>query len=354
MTVFNHPEFQHEQVHFCQDKASGLNAIIAIHNTRLGPALGGCRMYPYNNDETALTDVLKLSRSMTYKAAMAGLAYGGGKAVIIGDPSTDKNEAMLQAMGHFIEQLNGHYITAEDVGTSVSDLLTIAKRTHYVAGISDKLTSTGSPRSGDPSPATAYGVFVGIKVAVEQRLGYGHLAGLKVSIQGLGKVGYQLAVLLHDAGVKLYVSDLNVQHLQKAVTELDATPLSPQQLLQTQTDIFAPCAMGGILDESLIEQLPVVIIAGSANNQLATERIGELLHQRGILYAPDFVINAGGLIDIAHELGIHNPKQVHRQLDNIGHTLTEIFKCSQQQNCPTHSIACSISEERIHQVMDAA
>lgn len=354
MSVFSHPDFEHEQIHFCADKSSGLKAIIAIHNTQLGPALGGCRMFPYNSDDEALTDVLKLSRGMTYKAAMAGLPYGGGKAVIIGDPAKDKNKRLLHAMGRFIEQFNGRYISAEDVGITVDDVQSMNQYTRHVTGISDKVTSAGQQRSGDPSPATAYGVFVGIKTAVQHHLGHSQLAGLKVSIQGLGKVGFPLAQRLHQAGAVLYVSDVDTERLQQAVRDFHATALTPQQLLSTPTDIFAPCAMGGVLDLSTANNLPARIIAGSANNQLASDDIGEILQRRGILYAPDFVINAGGLIDIAHELNGHHPARVQQQLDAIGQTLTEIFRLSQQQNRPTHSIACAIAEQRIQQVLDAA
>lgn len=360
MSVFSHPAFeQHEQVHFCQDQASGLKAIIAIHDTRLGPALGGCRMHPYACDDEAIGDALRLSQGMTYKSAMAGLPYGGGKAVIIGDPAVDKNDAMLRAMGRFIDQLGGHYISAEDVGTTVADLRTMGQCTEFVAGINDRVAADGSVQTGDPSPATAYGVYVGIKAAVQHRYGHTDFHGLRVTIQGLGKVGYRLAQLLSEAGAQLYVSDLNIEQLQNAVNHLGATALTPQQLLTTETDIFVPCAMGGIIDQQLLDQLPVSIIAGSANNQLAQEDMGELLRQRDILYAPDFVINGGGIIDVVHGLTaqdrtVFDPSKVTRQLDNIGLTLQNIFRRAQLEQCSTTQVAYTIARERIQQMMQAA
>ncbi|MES2819810.1 MAG: Glu/Leu/Phe/Val dehydrogenase dimerization domain-containing protein, partial [Pseudomonadota bacterium] len=256
MSVFSHIEFdQHEQVVFGHEPKSGLKAIIAIHDTRLGPALGGCRMWPYAHDEEALRDVLRLSRGMTYKSALANLRLGGGKAVIIGDPRKDKSEALFQAMGDFVDSLGGRYITAADSGTGVAEMQTMAERTRHVGGAAQRESFDGGVRTGDPSPATAYGVFIGLKVAVQQRLGRDDLRGLRVAIQGLGQVGFDLARQLSEAGAELWVHDIQEANVQRAVQQFGAHPVQAQAIYGLDVDVFAPCALGGIINPQTLEAL---------------------------------------------------------------------------------------------------
>lgn len=349
MSVFAHPDFdQHEQVNFVSDAASGLKAIIAVHNTHLGYALGGTRFFPYASDHAALTDVLRLSRGMSYKSAMARLALGGGKSVIIGNPRTDKSPELLRAFGRALEGMSGKYVAAEDSGTSVADMKIIHETTDHVSGYHDKVDANGQTRSGDPSPATAYGCFVGIKAAVQHHLHRTELTGLVVGIQGLGSVGFRLARLLHEAGAKLLVCDINDAVVQQAVTEFDAHALKPDQLIQAPMDIFAPCALGGAINPKTLAELKANIIAGAANNQLDHHDTGDLLHQRGICYAPDYVINAGGIIDIYYErLGTHDPVKVTRHIDGIHDTLLEIFQRSANTNTATSRVADHIARERL-------
>lgn len=350
MSVFSHPEFDnHEHLSFHCDPATGLRAIVAVHNSSRGPALGGCRMFPYASDEEALTDVLRLSRGMTYKSALANLNLGGGKSVIIGDPRQHKSEDLLEAMGRFLEQLGGIYIAAEDSGTSVADLKVMARQTSYVAGISQRPGFDGKPSSGDPSPATAYGTFVGLQAAVGHRLGRRDgtdLEGLKVAIQGIGNVGYRLAQHLRDAGASLWVHDVHPELMERAMAELGAQPASADEILLLPVDVVAPCAMGAVINERTIPRLQAPIVAGAANNQLARAGDDLALWQRGILYAPDFVINAGGIIDIYYERTDPNPDAVRQHLDSIGQTLTEIFTRSAREKSPTGRIANQLAEER--------
>ena len=302
MSVFEHSEFDgHEYVAFYQDKVSGLKAIIAVHNSNLGNALGGCRMWPYANDEEALTDVLRLSKGMTYKAAMAGLKQGGGKAVIFGNPRTDKTPEKMLAMGQFIDSLSGKYISAEDSGLTVNDLKLMGKKTEYVSGIQAKYHINSEPSDGNPAPSTAYGVYVGLKATVKHAMGC-ELKGVKVAIQGLGNVGIRLARHLHQEGATLYVTDIHPENIENAVSEFSAIAVSPEDIYDLGVDVFAPCAMGAILDIKNIARLKVRVIAGAANNQLAKEEFGQLLVDKGVLYAPDYVINAGGIIDIFHQI----------------------------------------------------
>lgn len=347
MTVFTHPEFDHhEHLTFCCDPETGLRAIIAIHNTARGPALGGCRMFPYVNDEEALRDVLRLSRGMTYKSALANLNLGGGKSVIIGDPRQHKTEALLESMGRFLEQLGGLYIAAEDSGTSVSDLKVMGRQTTNVAGIRDRPGFDGKPSNGDPSPATAWGTFVGIQAAVKHKLGRSDLEGLKVAVQGIGNVGYRLAQHLAEAGAKLWVYDIHQDQMNRAVAELGATPATAEEILYLPVDVVAPCAMGAVLNDQSIAKLQAPIIAGAANNQLASPAHDDVLWKHGVLYAPDFVINAGGIIDVYYERTGPDPDAVRAHVDTIGQTLQEIFARSDRDGLPTGQIANRLAEER--------
>ena len=352
MSVFSHREFDnHQQVAFFNDKKTGLKAIIAVHNTNLGPALGGCRMWPYATDEEALNDVLRLSRGMTYKSALANLALGGGKAVIIGDPRTDKSDDLLYAMGDFIQGLGGRYITAEDSGTSVADILKMSQRTSYISGV-DKASDHG----GDPSPSTAYGVFVSLREAVTYKLKRANLAGLKVAIQGLGNVGYRLAEHLHKAGAELYVTDIVQANVDRAVSQLNAISVAGDQIFSLDVDVFSPCALGAAINDRTIEQLKASIVAGAANNQLATSAHGQTLHDRGILYAPDYVVNAGGIIDVCYQRKMLSAEysaenyatDLAAKVEGIGATLREIFIRSEAENVPTFVVADRVAEERFN------
>ncbi|WP_188862653.1 Glu/Leu/Phe/Val family dehydrogenase [Marinobacterium nitratireducens] len=347
MSVFSHPEFDnHEHLSFFSDPETGLRAIVAVHNTNRGPALGGCRMYPYASDEEALRDVLRLSKGMTYKSALANLDLGGGKSVIIGDPRAHKSEALMEAMGRFLEQLGGLYIAAEDSGTSVADLQVMGRRTRHVAGIAPRAGFDGQPSNGDPSPATAYGTFVGLQAAVQHRLGRGDLEGLTVAVQGIGNVGYRLARHLKEAGAKLYVHDVYAESVERAVDELGATAVSGDEILKLDVDVVAPCALGAVLNDDSIGKLQAKVVAGAANNQLAQSHHDAVLAGRGILYAPDFVINAGGIIDVCHERNGHDAAAVRAHVETIGDTLGEIFARAEHGSQPTGVIANQLAEER--------
>ncbi|MBN8443054.1 MAG: Glu/Leu/Phe/Val dehydrogenase [Thauera sp.] len=346
MAVFSQIDFaDHEQVVFVSDDASGLRAIIAVHNSNLGPALGGCRMWPYATEDEAIRDVLRLSRGMTYKSAMANLKLGGGKSVIIGNPRTQKTPELLAAFARALEQLNGRYIAAEDSGTSVADMKYMAQFTRHVAGIVDKPTDEGT-RSGDPSPATAYGVFVGIKAAVKERLGRDSLQGLRVAVQGVGNVGFDLARQLKEAGAELWVTDIHRESLTAAARELGATVVAPEDIFGLDVDLFAPCALGAILNDQTIPQLKARIVAGAANNQLAEARHGAELFRRGILYAPDYVINAGGIIDVYHERTGFDRAVLVSHIEGIYDNLMEVFERSRKEERPTGEVADAIAEER--------
>ena len=326
MSVFTHPELDaHELVAFHSDPSSGLRAIIAVHNTRLGHSLGGCRMWNYESEDEALTDVLRLSRGMTYKAALAGLPQGGGKSVILGDPRKDKTPALIRAMGRFVNSLGGKYIVAEDSGTSVPDMRLMAEETRYVGGLADAAAQAAG-RSGDPSPATALGVFIGLKAAVKAGLGRDDLSGLRVAVQGLGNVGSRLARHLHEAGAKLFVTDLYPPAVERAVKELGATAVGMGEIAALDVDVYAPCALGAILNDATLPLIKARVIAGAANNQLAQPRHGQALFDRGILYAPDYVINAGGIIDIHYEGAHYDAAVVDAHLARIGTTLGAIFE----------------------------
>ena len=346
MAVFSLSDFaDHEQVVFVSDDKSGLKAIIAVHNSNLGPALGGCRMWPYATEEEAVRDVLRLSRGMTYKSAMANLKLGGGKSVIIGNPRTHKTPELLAAFARALEQLNGRYIAAEDSGTSVADMKYMTQFTRHVAGIHDKPSDAGT-RSGDPSPATAYGTFIGIKAAVKERLGRDSLDGMRVAVQGVGNVGFDLARQLKEAGAQLWVTDIHREALVQAGRELGATVVAPDEIFGLDVDVFAPCALGAILNDSTIPQLKAKIVAGAANNQLAEARHGLELMKRGILYAPDYVINAGGIIDVYHERIGFDRSALLKHIEGIHDNLMEVFERARKEERPTGEVADAIAEER--------
>jgi len=347
MSVFDHSEFDnHEHVAFYHDEAAGLSAIIAVHNTNLGPALGGCRMWPYVNSAEALTDVLRLSKGMTYKSAMANLKLGGGKSVIIGDPRKVKTPEMMTAMGKFVDSLGGKYFTAEDSGISVTDLKTMAQESDYIAGTKAHYHYAGETADGNPAPSTAYGVFVGVKASVEHAL-KSDLNGVRVVIQGMGHVGYRLAEHLHNAGAKLFVTDIYPEGVDRAVKELGATAVAPEEIYGLDVDVVAPCAMGASINDETLSTLKAKVIAGAANNQLAREEIGDVLQERGIVYAPDYVINAGGVIDIYHQRMESSSNEALRDhLEQIGDTLKEIFERADAEGRATNRVANVIAEER--------
>jgi leucine dehydrogenase len=337
MPVFDHPEYdQHEALHFVQDPDTGLKAIIAIHSTALGPAAGGCRRWNYASDADALTDALRLSRGMTYKNAVAGLEFGGGKSVILADDAAPKTPELFHAFGRAVESLGGKYITAEDVGCSVEDMRHVNKETNYVSG----LPRSGDNAGGDPSPLTAIGVFLGIEAAVKFRLGADSLQGIRVAVQGVGHVGLHLCRLLHEAGAELTVSDVDRDNLKLARDELPVTEVAPTKLLFTDVDVLAPCALGNILTAYTIPKLKAKIVAGAANNQLATEQDGTRLAERDILYAPDYVINAGGIINVAREYyGGSSEEQVRAEIAGIPSRLEQIFQEAKTSQQPTNLIA---------------
>ncbi|MBU3003301.1 Glu/Leu/Phe/Val dehydrogenase dimerization domain-containing protein [Paraglaciecola arctica] len=346
MSVFEHSEFdEHEHVAFHQDKVSGLKAIIAVHNSNLGNALGGCRMWPYMSDEEAVRDVLRLSKGMTYKAAMAGLKQGGGKAVIFGNPRTEKTPEKMLAMGKFIDSLSGQYISAEDSGLTVDDLKLMGQQTDFVSGIQAKYHINSEPADGNPAPSTAYGVYVGLKATVKYSMN-SDLKDVKVAIQGLGHVGIRLAKHLHNQGAKLYVTDIHPENIEKAVNEFSAVAVAPNDIYDLDVDVFAPCAMGAVLNEENIDKLNVKVIAGAANNQLAKESLGQLLTDKGIVYAPDYVINAGGIIDIYHQSIASSDRELREHIEKISNTLLEIYHRAQSQGIATNIVANEIAEER--------
>lgn len=341
-------EHDYEQLVFCQDKNSGLKAIICIHDTTLGPALGGTRMWNYETEEEAIEDAIRLGRGMTYKNAAAGLNLGGGKTVIIGDPLKDKNEEMFRAFGRFIQGLNGRYITAEDVGTTVADMDLIHEETDFVTGISPAFGS-----SGNPSPVTAYGCYIGMKAAALEAFGDDSLEGKTISVQGVGNVAYTLCEYLHKEGANLIVTDINQEAVQRAVNDFGATFVEPNDIYSQEADIFAPCAMGAIINDDTIPQLKVKVVAGSANNQLKEERHGDELEARGIVYAPDFVINSGGVINVADELYGYNNERAMKRVETIYDSITRIFAISKRDGIPSYQAADRMAEERIERVRNS-
>lgn len=337
MAVFSDDAFDnHERVVFCTDKNSGLSAIIAIHSTALGPAAGGCRLWSYASDAEALHDVLRLSQGMSYKNALAGLEFGGGKGVIMKTPDFRGTDALYESFGNFVEQLNGSYITAEDVGMSVSIMETIARQTKYVSGLPRK----GDQAGGDPSPKTAFGIFKGIEAAVRFRLGAESVAGLTVAIQGVGHVGYSLSQFLSEAGAKLLVADIDNDRVKRVCDDFGATAVDLDDILAQKADVFAPCALGAILTKDSIARLQTRVVAGGANNQLETHADGQRITDAGILYAPDYVINAGGIINVSSEYyGNSTDAEVMEQVAAIGPRLTKIFEEAAASSKPTSEIA---------------
>jgi leucine dehydrogenase len=346
MSVFEHIDGDgYEQIVYCSDDSSGLKAIIAIHSTALGPALGGTRFYPYDTEQEALIDVLRLSRGMTYKAAAAGLDLGGGKAVIIGDPRRIKTEELLRAYGRFIETLGGRYITAEDVGTALEDMDTVRRESRWVTGCSK--TYGGS---GDPSPVTAYGVLQGIKACAVEVFGDASLKGRTVALQGVGKVGHALCGYLVEEGADVTIGDIDVDNLAKAVGDYGVKTTPLETIHAQECEIFAPCALGGGINDDTISELRCKIIAGAANNQLAREEHGDKLRDMGILYAPDFVINAGGLINVEDELRGYDRERALQKVDGIFKALQLIFGLARERNLSTARAAMEYAEDRIRNV----
>ena len=335
----------HERVLLCSNPDVGLKAIIAVHSTVLGPGLGGTRMWPYASFDEALTDVLRLSRGMTYKAAAAGVHLGGGKAVILGDPKKDKTEALLRAFGSYVESLNGLYITAEDVGTSTDDMDVIATETAWVTGVSPE-----NGGSGDPSPVTAFGTLQGMRAAAEERFGEPSLKSKAVAIQGLGNVGFHLASYLRKDGAKVFGCDIDADRIARAA-ELGVEIVPPDQIFDVACDVFAPCALGAILNDTTIPRLRCQVVAGAANNQLAVEaRDGQALAARDILYAPDFVGNAGGLINVYNELIGYNQERAMRGARGIYGSMGRVFAIAKREKIPTYVAADRMAEERIAHV----
>lgn len=342
MEIFREMEkYGHEELVFWYDKTTGLKAIIGIHDTTLGPALGGCRMWNYHSEDEAITDVLRLSRGMSYKNAAMGLDLGGGKSVIWADSRTDKNEALLRAFGRLVQSLGGRYITAEDVGTNAEDMAVMARETDFVGGLKET--------SGDPSPATALGVLEGIKAAVQMVFGSDSLIGKTVAIQGMGHVGQLLAQLLKEEGANLVVTDIRPEY-RKTAEELKAIWVEPEAIYDVEADVFCPCALGAILDDDTIPRLKAKVVAGSANNQLKETRHGIELLNRNIVYVPDYVINGGGVVNVADEFhrdGYHR-ERAYERVRQIGTQVFEILQRAKNEQIPTQEAADRLAESRMH------
>src|SRR4028119_1821560 len=352
-------EYRYEQLVFCHDKATGLRAIIAVHDTTLGPALGGCRMYPYASEDDAIVDVLRLARGLTYKAAASGLNLGGGKSVIIGDPRMGKSEALFRSFGRYIETLGGRYIVAEDVGTSTEDANFIRVETGHVVGVDVTRGGSGGPaavtgpggvRAGGPAaspPAACGGARRGMRACVDEVFGSPSLEGRTVAVQGVGHVGYHLCRLLHETGASLIVADVDAEALGRAVREFGAKAVEPDEILTIPRDVYAPCALGATVNDASIPHLRCRIIAGSANNVLLEARHGEALAERGILYAPDYVINAGGLINVADELAGYNERRATKRVMRIEERIRSIIAISRRDGVATNVAADTLALERI-------
>lgn len=336
-------EMGHEQVVFFNDPTCGLKAIIAIHDTTLGPSLGGTRMWPYKNEEEALTDVLRLSKGMTYKASISGLDLGGGKAVIIGDPAKDKSEAFFRSYGRFVESLNGRYITAEDVNISVADIEHVYAETNYVVGV-----SKDHGGSGNPAPYTALGVFRGIEACCYKTFNSRLLQGKVVAVQGAGSVGRELIKLLSNGGARIIFTDINPEHVEWVKNNFpQAEYINPKEIHRANCDIYAPCALGAVINDETITEIKCKIVAGAANNQLKEDRHGVELKKRGILYAPDYLINAGGLMNVSIEFGGWSDSKSKAMVDTIYDTMLNVFKIADEQNLPLNKAADALAEKRI-------
>lgn len=346
MEIFSYMEnYDYEQLVFCQDKQSGLKAVIAIHDTTLGPALGGTRMWTYDSEEDAIEDALRLAKGMTYKNAAAGLNLGGGKTVIMGDPKKHKSEELFRAFGRYIQGLNGRYITAEDVGTTVADMDLIHEETDFVTGISPAFGS-----SGNPSPVTAYGVYRGMKAAAKEAFGSDSLEGKVIAVQGIGNVAYTMCEHLHKEGAQLIVTDINEEAVQRAVENFGATAVGTEEIYSVDCDIYAPCALGATINDETIPQLKAKVIAGSANNQLKENRHGDQIHEMGIVYAPDYVVNSGGVINVADELYGYNQERAMQKVEKIYDNVMAVFDISRRDNIPTYQAADRMAEERIEKM----
>ena len=349
MELFKYMEqYDYEQLLFVQDRQSGLKAIIAIHDTTLGPALGGTRMWTYDSEEAAIEDALRLAKGMTYKNAAAGLNLGGGKTVIIGDPRKDKNEEMFRAFGRYIQGLNGRYITAEDVGTTVADMDIIHEETDYVTGISPAFGS-----SGNPSPVTAFGVYRGMKAAAKEAFGTDSLEGKVIAVQGVGNVAFNLCKHLHEEGAQLIVTDINKESVQMAVEHFGASAVDPDEIYGVECDIYAPCALGATINDQTIPQLKAKVIAGAANNQLKETRHGDAIHEMGIVYAPDYVINAGGVINVADELYGYNQERALKKVEMIYNNIERVIEIAKRDGIPTYVAADRMAEERIEKLKNS-
>jgi leucine dehydrogenase len=342
MEISRLPIDGYEEVYRATDRRTGLLAFLAVHDTTLGPALGGCRMWHYSREQDAITDALRLSKGMTYKSAVAGTGLGGGKAVIIGDPKTQKTPELFRAMGRFVNTVGGRYTTAEDVGTSVPDMVYVREETKHVSGLPRDMGG-----SGDPSPYTALGVFKGLLAAVGAVFDSEDLSGRKVAIQGIGNVGYNLGKQLREVGAELVITDVAEERLKQAADELQAEVVAPREIYSVECDVFAPCALGAILNDRTIPELKCKVVAGGANNQLAEDRHGEALLKRGILYAPDFVINAGGIINVSVEFvkGGYDEQKSLERVNNIYNAIKDIIRTSREQEIPTSQAAVVLAEE---------
>ncbi|MGI9627684.1 MAG: Leu/Phe/Val dehydrogenase [Longimicrobiales bacterium] len=332
---------EHEQLVLWNEPKLGYRGIVAVHDTTLGPALGGTRFWNYGTDEEAIIDALRLARGMTYKAAITGLNLGGGKSVIIGNNRTNDREMIFRAHGRAVESLKGRYITAEDVGTSVDDMEFVKMETDHVAGLLG--------RSGDPSPVTAHGVYKGIKACAKERYGDDSLDGKHVAVQGLGHVGHYLCQYLTEDGARLTVTDIRPERVAAVTTEFGAESVSPDDIYGVDAEIFAPCALGAVVNDDTLKVFKYAVIAGAANNQLAQARHGQELHQKSILYAPDYVINAGGLVNVYGELQGWDPERSKRKAGDIYNTLLRIFKLSGDENVPTSEAADRVAESRLRE-----
>lgn len=333
-------ERKFEEIHFHYDQKTGLKSIIAIHNTKRGPALGGCRFYPYISEEDGVKDVMNLAQAMTNKAALAGLPLGGGKSIIFGDPKVEKTEALLESFGQFVDRLGGQYITSVDSGTTPEDLDIILRHTKHVTGFTPEFGG-----AGDPSPMTALGVYEGIRACIKHVFGSDDFKGKKIAIQGVGNVGHTLAKMLKDSGAVIVITDRDEAKAKKLASEIGAEYVSTTEILEQKCDVLAPCAMGGVIDDKSIEKLNCKIVAGAANNPLSSMEVAEKLHAKGIVYAPDFAINAGGLIHVAQELKGYDPIKTEKKTREIYTTITKIIERAKKENEATAIVARRMAKE---------